>query len=168
MVENKTKDSNFLIISKDPLLYKIKNDLLEKYLDDLVSIYGIGSYFDENLPSDWMKNDIDIIVILKSLEKTQKLDWTNFRYGKKIINDHLLWQGFYTLNLFKNKAEFEDYSWSNYEWSLISLRNLENSKLIYGKDIRDQLPDHTEFEFNYDDILSRSFYYFEKSIKNKI
>lgn len=42
MVENKTKDSNFLIISKDPLLYRIKNDLQEKYSDDLISIYGIG------------------------------------------------------------------------------------------------------------------------------
>jgi len=97
MVENKTEDSNFLIISKDPLLYKIKNDLQEKYSDDLISIYGIGSYFDEKLPSDWMKNDIDIIVILKSLEKTPKLEWTNFRYEEKKINEHLLWQGFYTL-----------------------------------------------------------------------
>lgn len=42
MVENKTEDSNFLIISKDPLLYRIKNDLQEKYSDDLISIYGIG------------------------------------------------------------------------------------------------------------------------------
>jgi len=80
MIENKTEDSNFLIISKNPLLYKIKNDLQEKYSNDLISIYGIGSYFDENLPSDWIKNDIDIIVILKSLEKAQKLDWTDFRY----------------------------------------------------------------------------------------
>jgi len=168
MVESKMEDSNFLIISKDPLIYKIKNDLQEKYSDDLISIYGIGSYFDENLPSDWMKNDIDIIVILRSLKKAPKLDWTNFRYEEEIINDHLLWQGFYTLDLFKNKAEFEGYSWSNYKWSLISMKYSENSKLFYGKDIRDQLPDHTAFEFNYDDILSRSFYYLEKSLKNEI
>jgi len=167
MVENKTEDSNFLIISKDPLLYQIKNDLQEKYSEDLISIYGIGSYFDENLPPDWMKNDIDIIVILRSLEKAPKLDWTNFKYEKKKIHDYLLFQGFYTLDLFKNKVEFEKYSWSNYKWSLISMKYSENSKLIYGKDIRDQLPDHTEFEFNYDDILSRSFYYIEKSLKNE-
>lgn len=168
MVENKTEDPNFLIISKNPLLYKIKNDLQEKYSEDLISIYGIGSYFDENLPSDWMENDIDIIVILKSLERAPKLDWTNFRYEVKKINDHLLWQGFYTLELYRNKAEFENYSWSNYKWSLISMKYSENSKLIYGKDIMDQLPDHTKFEFNYDDILSRSFYYLEKSLKNEI
>jgi len=167
MVENKTEDSNFLIISKDPLLYKIKNDLQEKYSNDLISIYGIGSYFDEDLPSDWMKNDIDIIIILRSLKKAPKLDWTNFRYEKKKIDENLLFQGFYTLDLFKNKVEFERYSWSNYEWSLISMKYSENSKLIYGKDIRDRLPNHRKFEFNYDDILSRSFYYIEKSLKNE-
>ncbi len=168
MVENKTEDSNFLIISKDILLYKIKNDLQEKYSNDLISIYGIGSYFDENLPSDWMKNDIDIIVILRSLEKAPKLDWTNVRFDKKEIDDRFLWLGFYTLNLFKDKQMFEKYSFSNYKWSLISLKNKENSKLIYGKDIRYQLPDHSKFEFNYDDILLRSFYHIEKSLKNEI
>jgi len=48
------------------------------------------------------------------------------------------------------------------------MKHVENSKLIFGKDIRAQLPDHRKFEFNYDDILSRSFYYLEKSLKNEM
>jgi len=40
--------------------------------------------------------------------------------------------------------------------------------IIYGISYGDQLPEHTEFEFNYNDILARSFYYLEKSLKNKI
>jgi len=168
MVDNKTEDSNFLIISKDPLLYEIKNDLQEKYSEDLISIYGIGSYFDENLPPDWMKNDIDVIVFLKSLEKTQKLDWTNVKFEKKEIDGRSLWLVFYTPNLFMDKQMFEKYSFSNYKWSLISLKNKKNSKLIYGKDIRPKLPDHSKVEFDYDDILIRSLYHIEKSLKNEI
>lgn len=41
----------------------------------------------------------------------------------------------------------------------------ENSKLIYGKDIRKILPDTYKLEFDYDDILARTLYHLDKAIK---
>ena len=59
-------------------------------------------------------------------------------------------------------------SFSNYEWSLLDLKLPENSKLLYGQDIRDQLPDIAHVEFDFDNILARSLYHLDKSLKEEI
>jgi len=50
-------------------------------------VFGIGSYFDENLPPNWIKNDVDLVVIVDSLEDIPKQDWTEVRYEKKQVGD---------------------------------------------------------------------------------
>ncbi|MFX0040041.1 MAG: hypothetical protein ACFFAB_11945, partial [Candidatus Heimdallarchaeota archaeon] len=65
---------------QDPILKRIIDDLIGRYLDNIIAIYGIGSYFDKGIPSEWLRNDIDIIVIVKSLEKIPKPDWTDVHY----------------------------------------------------------------------------------------
>ena len=50
---------------QDPILIRIIDDLIGRYSENIIALYGIGTYFDDNLPSNWVKNDIDIIVIVK-------------------------------------------------------------------------------------------------------
>ncbi len=152
----------------DPIVEKILSDLRERFSDNIISVYGIGSYFDDELPSDWIKNDLDIVVIVKSFTNTPKYDWTNVRYEKKEIDDCGVWIGFHTLEGFNDKARFKNKSFSNYEWSLLDLKHPENSKLLYGQDIREQLPDTTKIKFNFDDILARSLYHLDKSLGEAI
>ena len=47
------------------------------------------------------------------------------------------------------------------------IKHSENSKLLYGKDIRDQLPETTNLEFDYDDVLARGLYHLDKSLREK-
>ena len=75
-----------IINNKDLLVQAIISNLLELYSSTIIAIYGIGSYFDEFLPPNWVKNDIDIVVFVRSLEKIPKQDWTDVRYKKKEIN----------------------------------------------------------------------------------
>jgi len=153
---------------REKILDNILNDLQKRFSANIISIFGIGSYFDDSLPSDWIKNDLDIIVIVKSLESIPKQDWTDIRYERKVIDDHEVWLGFNTLDAYQDKQAFETQSFSNYEWSLLDLKLPENSKLLYGQDIRDQLPDISEVIFNYDDILVRSLYHLDTSFKEAI
>ena len=154
--------------SENAILEEILDDLQKRFSANIISIFGIGSYFDDSLPKDWIKNDLDIIVIVKSLETIPKPDWTDVRYEKKEIDDHKVWLGFNTLEAYQDKQAFEIQSFSNYEWSLLDLKLPENSKLLYGQDIRDQLPDISEVIFDYDDILVRSLYHLDKSFKEAI
>jgi len=57
-----------IIDDNDPLINSIVSDLLNRYSDNIIAIYGIGSYFEASLPPNWVKNDLDIIVFVKSLE----------------------------------------------------------------------------------------------------
>ena len=82
-------------------------ELKKELGDNLISLYGIGSYFDLSLPSDWSANDMDLVVIVKSLEKLPKHDWTNVRYDKKTIDKVILWIGYNTIEGYQNKALFE-------------------------------------------------------------
>lgn len=149
---------------QDPILKRIIDDLIGRYSDSIIAIYGIGSYFDGALPPKWVKNDIDIVVIVKSLEKIPKPDWTDVPYKKKQINGHQIWIDFNTIKAYQDRYTFSKESFSNYEWSLIELKHPENSKLLYGKDIRDQLPVTDDLNFDYDDILARGLYHIDKSI----
>jgi len=108
-------------VKNDPLIEGIINNLIADFPDNIISIYGIGSYFDNSLPSDWIKNDVDIIVIVKNLELIPKPDWTDVRYEKKEIEGGEVWLGFNTLEGFQHKELFETQAFSNYEWSVLDL-----------------------------------------------
>ncbi len=142
----------------------IKN-LQDEYGDEIIAIYGVGSYFDESLPSDWIKNDIDLIVIVNSLESISKKDWTSVRYEKKSMGKFEIWIGFNTLLGLLNKDKFNRESFSNYEWSILDLKYPSNSLFLYGQDIRDQLPDYSEMIYDFGDILRRSLYNLDRSYK---
>ena len=166
--EVKRKENN-VIDDKDPIVKSIISDLLERYSNNIIAIYGIGSYFDDSLPSTWVKNDLDIIVIVKSLEQIPRhpTHKTDVRYEKKEIDGYQIWLGFNTINAYQDRYLFNKESFSNYEWSLIELKHPENSKLLYGKDIRDQLPSTYKINFDYGDILARSLYHLDKSFSEK-
>ena len=152
-------------VNDNLILKKILDDLEDRFSDNIISVYGIGSYFDDSLPSDWIKKDLDIIVIVQSLEAIPKPDWTEIRYERKKVEDYEVWIAFNTLEAYQNKKTFENQSFSNYEWSLLDLKLPENSIHLYGLDIRGKLPDIAHTNFDYDDILARSFYHFDNSFK---
>lgn len=104
-----------------------------------------------------------MVVLVKSLDKIPKQDWTEIRFEKKEIDDHQVWLGFNTINAYQNRDNFRKESFSNYEWSLIEFKQPENSKLLYGEDIRDQLPEINNLKFDYNDILARGLYHLDKS-----
>ncbi len=132
---------------------------------NLISIFGIGSYFDKNLPPRWRNTDIDVIVIVSTLDKITKLDWTDVRYEVRKFDNHSVWIGYNTIQGLKTKKLFVQESFANYEWSLMDLKFKENSHLLYGKDIREQIPDPFSFVFDYNDILARCLYHLDKSLK---
>ena len=152
---------------RDPLIKKILDDLKSQFSESIVSVFGIGSYFDENLPFNWIKNDVDLVVIVDSLEIVPKQDWTDVRYEKKQVGDKEIWIGFNNLDGFKNRELFKKQSFSNYEWSLIDLKLPENSTLLFGRNVRDELPEATKLEFDYKDILIRSLYHLNNSFREK-
>ena len=132
---------------------------------EIISIFGIGSYFDKNLPSDWRNTDIDVIVIVSTLDNITKLDWTDVCYEVRKFDSHYVWIGYNTIQGLKKKELFVQESFANYEWSLMDLKFKENSQLLYGKDIREQVPDPFGFDFDYNDILARCLYHLDKSLK---
>ncbi|MFX0012330.1 MAG: hypothetical protein ACFE9R_18605, partial [Candidatus Hermodarchaeota archaeon] len=86
------------------------------------------------------------------------------------IEGYNIWFGFNSLEGIRNKERFKQESFANYEWSTIDLKYKENSKLLYGKDIRNFLPELPSLTLDYDDILARSLYHLNKSFtsaKNK-
>lgn len=152
---------------KDPVVNYVISDLLERYSEVIIAIYGIGSYFDDSLPPNWIKNDLDIIIIVRSLEAIPKQEWTEIRYKKKVVDGNNVWLGFNTIEAYRDRYIFSKQSVSNYEWSLIDIKHSENSKLLYGKNIRDQLPPTYNLIFDHDDVLARGLYHLNKSLSEK-
>jgi hypothetical protein len=144
------------------------SELKNTYKENIIAIYGIGSYFDPSLPEDWSTNDIDLIVIVDSLDLIPKKDWTNVRYEKKILNGYDIWIGFNSLEAYSSKENFKKQSFTNYKWSLLELKYPENSQLLGGQDIRSELPDISSVNYDYDDILARVLYHLDKSIQEDI
>jgi hypothetical protein len=153
---------------RDPLIKEVLGDLESRFSEHIVSVFGIGSYFDESLPPKWIKNDVDLVVIVDSLEAIPKQNWTEIRYEKKRVGDKEVWIGFNSLQGVKNREQFREESYANYEWSLLDLKTPDNSVLLYGRNVRDELPEATALEFDYDNILIRSFYHFNNSFKEGI
>jgi len=153
------------IKTKDSIISNIINYLEDSFRDNIISVYGIGSYFDETLPFDWKITDIDIIVIVNSFNNIPKLEWTEVRYETKNIENFNVWLGYNTLQGLKEKEMFAHESFANYEWSLLDLKCQENSQLLYGRDIRNQLPKISDLKYDFDDIFVRSLYHLDKSLK---
>ena len=149
----------------DPLIKEVLDDLKSRFSGNIVSVFGIGSYFDQKLPPNWIKNDVDLIVIVDSLETIPKQDWTNVRYEKKRIEGKEIWIGFNSLKGIKDQEQFQKESFANYEWSLIDIKLPENSALLFGRNVRNELPKVARLEFNYDNVLIRSFYHLNNSFK---
>ena len=140
--------------------------LVAHHSDNLKAIYGIGSFFDKNLPSTWIRHDIDLILVVKSIENIPKEDWDN-RFYPRQIEGYEVFIGYNTIEIYHDKQKFHEVSGANYKWALIEIKYPENSKLLYGKDIRDQLPDVSTLTFDCEDILARGLYHLEKSLKSK-
>ncbi|MFX1327831.1 MAG: hypothetical protein ACFE91_06775 [Promethearchaeota archaeon] len=154
-------------IQQNPIIKRIIDDLVVRYSDNIIAIYGIGSYFDDFIPPDWKRKDLDLIVIVKSLEGIPKQKWTDIRFKKKQMNGIQIWIGFNTIKAYQNRDTFNKESFSNYEWSLIEIKHSNNSKLLYGKDIRNQLPKIDELKFDFNDVLARGLYHLDKSLGEK-
>ena len=50
----------------DPLIKDILKDLESRFLDHVGSMYGLGRYFEENLPLIGAKRDLGLVVIVDS------------------------------------------------------------------------------------------------------
>ncbi|MCP6718677.1 MAG: hypothetical protein KJI71_00410 [Patescibacteria group bacterium] len=137
-----------------------------RHKDNLTAIYGIGSFFDRNLPSTWIKNDIDLILVVKSIKNIPKKVWDK-RFYPEEMKGSSVFSGYNNLEMYKSKEKFKESSSANYEWAILEINSPENSKLLYGKDIGDQLPDIASLTFDYDDILARGLYHLEKSLREK-
>lgn len=148
----------------ESLVAKVIEDVKSRFTDNIVAIYGIGSYFDDSLLSTWITNDIDLIIIVKDINQIPKKEW-DMRYLTKKIEGKDVFFGFYTIESFQDTQIFYKNSNANYEWSLLELKHPENSKLLYGDDIRNDIPETNFLEFNYDDILARALYHLDKSVK---
>ena len=150
------------------ITYSIVQDLVERFSENIISIYGIGSFFDRKLPDDWIKNDIDMICIVKYIKKIPKIqDWMDARrldYKK----------GHYTANVFfnsleglKHKEVYEKESWANYKWALLDFKIPQNSVILYGKFLFDELPELDSIPYDYEDLLRHAFYSLNNSFKLK-
>jgi len=69
--------------------------------------------------------------------------------------------------MYQNEQKFKEFSGANYKWALMEIKCPKNSKFLYGKDIRDHLPDIANLKFDYDDILARGLYHIKKSLREK-
>jgi hypothetical protein len=149
---------------KDPFVASIIETLRKSLKDNLIAVYGMGSYFDDRLPSDWQKTDVDLIAIVKSLKALKKKEFTEVRYAKFRKEGKEVWIGFNTLEGYRNKEEFRTQSFSNYEWSVLDLNARENTPLLWGRDIRDTLPAVDSLQWDFDDLLARGLYHLDKSL----
>ena len=140
------------------LIQDIINELKERLQTNLIAVYGLGSHFDDSLPINFSTNDIDLIAIIRSVRGVGK-------FSTKKIGKREIFIGYNTIESYNNKSIFDEISGANYEWALICIKHPENSKLLYGTDIRKQIPETDNIPFDYNNILIRGFYHLEKSFE---
>ena len=157
-------EKNNILTDDEQVLNHILEKVKYQHSDNLIAIYGIGSYFDKNLPDSWIKNDIDLILVVKSIDNIPKELWKK-RFFSEQIQGFDVFSGYNTQEMYQNQEKFKKFSGVNYKWALMDITYPENSILLYGDDIRDKLPDITTIPFDYDDILARGIYHLEKSLK---
>jgi hypothetical protein len=157
-------EKNNILIEKEQVVKHIIDKVKVYHSDNLISIYGIGSYFDNDLPNSWIKHDIDLILVVKSIKNIPKEKW-NKRFFPEQIQGFDVYTGYNTLEMYQDKENFKEFSGVNYKWASMEIKYSENSTLLFGEDIRNKLPDITTIAFDYDDILARGIYHLEKSLK---
>lgn len=149
-------------------VYSIVKDIVEKFSDNIISVYGIGSYFDRKLPDDWIKNDIDIICIVKNIEKIPKTqDWTEVRRLNYKRSHSTADVFFNSLNGLKRKEIYKKESWANFKWALLAFKIPQNSVILYGKSIVDELPDLDSIPYDFEDLLCHVYYHLNACFKLK-
>ncbi len=158
-----------MIKTEDSLLYDVFLYVKDKLKENLVSIFGIGSYFHEDT-NNFKPNDIDVLVFVKTFDQEalnfKSLEYSNARFEEKIFEDKKISIIYNLFSALSNEKEFKKYSFSNYKWAIIDLKY--NSKIIFGKDFRNKLLDVTYKDDDYDDLLRRAFYYLNKSLRIEI
>ncbi len=167
-----TYTSNIRVNEGDEIVKEAIKTLLYKYSDIIIAIYGTGSYFDDTLPSDWINEDIDLLVVVRTLNPIPKYEWTNQRYERLEIEGKKVWflfNSFDALNRgFGNRELWESQSWANYFWSIINIKYPRNAKILYGEDIRYRLPmirSRYLTDEIFDDILVRILYRLDESYR---
>ena len=146
---------------------EVTSRLLDEHKENFISLYGIGSYFDDNKPDDWISNDIDFIAVVENFDNIPEDKNTSSRHKKMYIEEKEVFIAFHTLETLNSKELFNSVSFANFEWALHEIKLPENSKLLYGPDIREKIPELNEFGHDYEDILRRVFYHMEKSYKSE-
>ncbi|MFW9878492.1 MAG: hypothetical protein ACFFG0_35880 [Candidatus Thorarchaeota archaeon] len=153
---------------KCKITYSIIQDLIERFSENIISIYGIGSFFDRKLPDDWIKNDIDMICIVKNIQKIPKIqDWTEVRRLDYKKNHYKANVFFNSLEGLKHKEVYEKESWANFKWALLDFKIPQNSVILYGKPLFDELPEVDSIPYDYEDLLRHTFYNLNNSFKLK-
>ena len=109
LIETWVLEKNNIIVDEDLLVKNIVEKLVNQHSDNLITIYGIGSFFDKNLPETWIKNDIDLILVVKSIEKIPKEDWDN-RFYPRNIEGYDVFTGYNTIEMYQNKQKFKELS----------------------------------------------------------
>lgn len=140
---------------------KILRYLFNKFgKEHIVSVYGIGSFFNSEIKT---KSDVDVIVLLDDVELAPKKEWTHARFEELENGDSDIWLLYGDLEHYLDKEKFKTISFADWAWSVRGLKHA--SKLIYGEDIRDQLPDPP---FNLVEIFKRAMYHLEPTSKWKL
>lgn len=151
------------------LILTVLIDLLEKFSDNIISIYGIGSFFDKKLPKNWIKNDIDLVCVVKNIEEIPIThDWTTVRkidYEKDGLDINVF---FNSLEGLQEKEKYKKQSWANYKWSLLDFKVPQNSIILYGNSISDKLPELDSIAYDYEDLLQHAFYHFDHSFEEDV
>jgi len=79
-----------MIISKDKSLYDMFIYLDNKLKENLINIYGFGTYFNKEI-SEFKNSDIDIIAVVRTFDQgelnLESLKWSNSCYEKKEFNN---------------------------------------------------------------------------------
>ena len=91
---------------QDPLIQKILDFIETRFAGNLNSVYGIGSYFEDTLPPNWEKNDVDIVIFVESITKIPKEEWKQ-RFKPKKLNGYDVWFLYNTIEGFQDKKNFK-------------------------------------------------------------
>ncbi len=99
---------NNILTNEEQVVGHIIDKVKGYHSDNLIAIYGIGSYFDKNLPESWIKNDIDLILVVKSIKGIPKEKW-NKRFFPEVIEGFDVFSGYNTLGCIKIKRNLENF-----------------------------------------------------------
>jgi len=136
----------------------VQNFLRDKFGDGVVAVYGIGSSFMSELKA----SDRDVVVVLSSTDKCPRKDWTTALFEHHSWYGSEVWFLYGTLDDYLDKDRFRVTSFANWEWAVRGIKHA--SVLLFGSDIRDQLPSP---DYDYQDILVRVAYHLEPTPKWK-